>query len=285
MVDKAAADLTALELGLACSCLPLEIVSKIVGHLVCNGVVGDLVNMLAVCQVWRQAVWSTEAAWQRLFMARFPTHSQSKRLRRLSHRDLFLVQTEVEKLRLARASAPRQCTDKTFGLEDFTFTIEVKVCELREDDWSMYANERERYPVGSFESWVGVLTQFHEQSFNEDCGPLMGSLQGEFAEVEVSAYVTTPTLCTSKLYDRGRRDGFEDRFEEHKLPYAHEASTDGFSEDFIVGVHTSKSSVGIYVRRSVNNPNGFSEYLTSNEMLAYLRGEEILCFQKRVSPD
>ena len=233
----------------------------------------DIVAMLRVSTVWRRAIVATDPVWQRLIAVRFPGLSLMHEWewvatkRRLSYREHFLVQADVERLRGAPQAAVPPRSPTHLRIEDFTFTIEAR-CVQWQEGICPDVEHQERYPPGSIETWSGVFSHFYGTwRAGQACMGLPGS---EDAELLISVYVTPPSLQTWKLYCDGTEDCDEGEcmhYDDQPLPYAHSKPVwPGL--DFVVGVDAHMDS-GVQVRFR------FDDDLPDEHVLAYLCGEEI----------
>lgn len=205
----------------------------------------ELAAISGVCRSWRRVLVATDAVWLRIIEARYPRLMLGSRPRclpqyppsrelahlRLTFREHFLVQADVERLRAAPRSAPPRSPDN-YKLQDFTFTLEAKCASwssvmLDEDD----EVDRRDYPEGTFVSWTGTFEGFGHDVFSDRLA-FLGNLGIGGLETLVSVYVTTPSLQTFKIYFDGTHhysdwffDETVDFYTSQPLPYAHEQPT------------------------------------------------------------
>jgi hypothetical protein len=256
----------------------------------------DVLAVRSTCKAWRAATERADLPWYRVIQARYPRldigymqlPGRLHRRRRLSWHDHYRLHADVVKLRDAPAATPPPPRPLAgASLEDFTFTIESTVVEWEDLDDELLSpsmtrnevdlhysleRERERFPIGSTESWTGVLTR---ESFGNNYprgdSPLLGSLQIEEATVRVSVYVTTPELHTFKLYCEGAIEGSDDDcgdiysyFATQPLPYAPWQS-DGLQPTISLNEYTGSVALRLLV----------DDDLDEDGIVAYLCGAAI----------
>ena len=271
----------------------------------------ELAAMTGVCRSWRRVLVDTDAVWLRMIEARYPRlelgtgrsgYKFEKKLGgttldwraqgvaklanlRLTFREHFLLQADIESLRTAPQSAPLRSPGAQ--LQDFTFTIETKCNAWHKGHWDVadpsyelyqHKRDRERYPEGAWDSWTGTLPGFSDNAWWDlpdarQAG--MGMLQVDEIEAFVSVYVTTPSLQTFKLYFDGTHEGSDsecdmpvESYTTQPLPYAYDQPSSGsFDEVFSLYV---KSHLG-----DVQLKFAFDDELDDEDVLTYLRGEAI----------
>ena len=261
----------------------------------------ELAAMTGVCRSWRRVLVDTDAVWLRMIEARYPrlklgTGMSSYRLEeklggnaldwraqgvaelanlRLTFREHFLLQADIESLRTAPQSAPLRSPGAK--LQDFTFTIEAKCNAWHKGLWRDWdEGDRKHYPAGAWDSWTGTLPGFSDDAWWDlpdarQAG--LGMLQVDEIEAFVSVYVTTPSLQTFKLYFDGTHEGSDDEcdmpvesYSTQPLPYAYDQPSSGsFDEVFSLYV---KSHLG-----DVQLKFAFDDELDDEDVLTYLRGE------------
>ena len=276
----------------------------------------ELAAMTGVCRSWRRVLVDTDAVWLRMIEARYPrlklgTGISGYRLEkklggtaldwraqgvaklanlRLTFREHFLLQADIESLRTAPQSAPLRSPGAQ--LQDFTFTIETKCNAWHKGYWDQvdasyelyqHARDRKRYPEGAWDSWTGTLPGFSDNAWWDlpdarQAG--MGMLQFDEIEAFVSVYVTTPSLQTFKLYFDGTHECSDtecdmpvETYTRQPLLYAYDQPSSGSSGGEVFSLYV-KSHIG-----DVQLKFAFDDELDDEDVLTYLRGEAI-CVQK-----
>ena len=263
----------------------------------------ELAAMTGVCRSWRRVLVDTDAVWLRMIEARYPrlelgsgisSYKFEEKLDgtaldwraqgvaklanlRLTFREHFLLQADIESLRTAPQSAPLRSPGAQ--LQDFTFTIEAKCNAWHKGLWRDWdEGDRKHYPEGAWDSWTGTLPGFSDNAWWDlpdarQAG--LGMLQVDEIEAFVSVYVTTPSLQTFKLYFDGTHEGSDsecdmpvESYTTQPLPYAYDQPSSGsFDEVFSLYV---KSHLG-----DVQLKFAFDDELDDEDVLTYLRGEAI----------
>ena len=264
----------------------------------------ELAAMTGVCRSWRRVLVDTDAVWLRMIEARYPRlelgtgisgYKLEKKLDgtaldwraqgvaklanlRLTFREHFLLQADIESLRTAPQSAPLRSPGAQ--LQDFTFTIEAKCNAWHKGLWRDWdEGDRKHYPEGAWDSWTGTLPGFSDSAWWDlpdarQAG--MGMLQVDEIEAFVSVYVTTPTLQTFKLYFDGTHEGSDsecdmpvESYTTQPLPYVYDQPSSGSSGGEVFSLYV-KSHLG-----DVQLKFAFGGELDDEDVLTYLRGEAI----------
>lgn len=254
----------------------------------------EIAAMAGVCRSWRRVLVATDTVWLRMIEARYPRlrlgantlarlddrKSRELACLRLTFREHFLVQADVERLRTAPKSVPPR-SPGNHELKDFTFTLEAKCGSWRQGVLEWDEDDRKHYPQGTWESWTGTFEGFggdHSDRWS-DKWPVMGTLQIEDIEAFVSVYVTTPTLQTFKIYFDGTHDDSDDWdgdlvdfFTEQPMPYAYEQWTyeGGDQAALALRLRSITGQVALSFTESFCD-----EQLENEDVLTYLCGEAI----------